>query len=279
MTQLTVRRLLIDLEAPVPRHWCGGDAFLTAWFNALSMSFPVGEQFFLDSVRRGFKALPPEQQARWYAEVKGFVGQEATHRRIHALFNAHLERQGLVNGWEGRITARLAPLEQADPRHALAITAANEHFTALFADWLLARPQVLAGAEPRLQTLWLWHSAEESEHKCTAFDLYQALGGSHAWRVTWMRRVAVFFLLDVLRQTAANLRRDGTLWRWSTWRSGLRHLLGRDGLLRVSFAPWKAYFLPDFHPAQHHNDLSERWLRDHADVLAPVGPASVAPAT
>ena len=282
MTQLTVRRLLIDLEAPVPRHWCGGDAFLTAWFNALSMSFPVGEQFFLDSVRRGFKALPPEQQARWDAEVKGFVGQEATHRRIHALFNAHLERQGLVNGWEGRITARLAPLEQADPRHALAITAANEHFTALFADWLLARPQMLAQAEPRLQTLWLWHSAEESEHKCTAFDLYQALGGSHAWRVTWMRRVALLFMLDVLRQTAANLRRDGTLWRWSTWRSGLRHLLGRDGLLRVSFAPWKAYFRPDFHPAQHHNGLSERWLRDHADVLAPVrstGQTSVAPAT
>lgn len=279
MTQLTVRRLLIDLEAPVPRHWCGGDAFLTAWFNALSMSFPVGEQFFLDSVRRGFKALPPEQRARWDAEVKGFVGQEATHRRIHALFNARLERQGLVNGWEGRITARLAPLEQADPRHALAITAANEHFTALFADWLLARPQVLAGAEPRLQTLWLWHSAEESEHKCTAFDLYQALGGSHAWRVTWMRRVALLFMLDVLRQTAANLRRDGTLWRWSTWRSGLRHLLGRDGLLRVSFAPWKAYFRPDFHPAQHHNELSERWLQDHADVLAPVGTASVAPAT
>lgn len=279
MTQLTVRRLLIDLEAPVPRHWCGGDAFLTAWFNALSMSFPVGEQFFLDSVRRGFKALPPELQAQWDAEVKGFVGQEATHRRIHALFNAHLERQGLVNGWEGRIQARLAPLEQADPRHALAITAANEHFTALFADWLLARPEVLAQAEPRLQTLWLWHSAEESEHKCTAFDLYQALGGSHAWRVTWMRRVAVFFLFDALRQTAANLRRDGTLWRWSTWRSGWRHLLGRDGLLRVSHAAWKAYFRPDFHPSQHHNDLSERWLQAHADLLSPVGAASVTPAT
>ncbi len=279
MTQLTVRRLLIDLEAPVPRHWCGGDAFLTAWFNALSMSFPVGEQFFLDSVRRGFKALPPGEQARWEAEVKGFVGQEATHRRIHALFNAHLERHGLVNGWEGRIQARLAPLEQADPRHALAITAANEHFTALFADWLLARPEVLAEAEPRLQTLWLWHSAEESEHKCTAFDLYQALGGSHAWRVTWMRRVAVLFLFDALRQTAANLRRDGTLWRWSTWRSGWRHLLGRDGLLRVSFAAWKAYFRPDFHPAQHHNDLSERWLQAHAALLAPVGTAAVTPAT
>jgi len=279
MTQLTVRRLLIDLQAPVPRHWCGGDAFLTAWFNALSMSFPVGEQFFLDSVRRGFKALPPERQEQWEAEVKGFVGQEATHRRIHGLFNAHLERQGLVNAWEGRIQARLAPLEQADPRHALAITAANEHFTALFADWLLARPEVLAGAEARLQTLWLWHSAEESEHKTTAFDLYQALGGNQAWRVIWMRRVAVFFLLDALHQTVSNLRRDGTLWRWSTWRSGARHLLGRDGLLRVSFAAWKAYFRTDFHPAQHHNDLSERWLQAHADLLEPVGQSGVAPAT
>ena len=75
MTTLTVRRLLIDLEQPVARHWCANDAFLTAWFNALSMSFPVGEQFFLDSVRNGAKTLPPEQQARWQAEVQGFVGQ------------------------------------------------------------------------------------------------------------------------------------------------------------------------------------------------------------
>ena len=48
-------RLLIDLEAPIARHWNGGDAFRTAYFNALSMSFPVGEQFFIDSVRDGGK--------------------------------------------------------------------------------------------------------------------------------------------------------------------------------------------------------------------------------
>ena len=60
MTHLTVRRLLIDLEAPFDRHWCGNDAFRTALFNALSMSFPVGEQFFMDAVRNGYQALPPE---------------------------------------------------------------------------------------------------------------------------------------------------------------------------------------------------------------------------
>ena len=44
MAALAVRRLLIDLEAPVARHWCGGDAFQTALLNALSMSFPAGER-------------------------------------------------------------------------------------------------------------------------------------------------------------------------------------------------------------------------------------------
>ena len=171
MTELVVRRLLIDLETPFERHWCGGDAFRTAFFNALSMSFPVGEQFFIDAVRDGHKALPPEEQAQFADEVRGFIGQEATHRRIHALFNGHLDQQGLANEWAPRAQERMKLFAGADPRHPLAVTAANEHFTALLAEWLLAHPEVLQGAEPRLATMWQWHCAEESEHKNTAFDL------------------------------------------------------------------------------------------------------------
>ena len=36
MTELIVRRLLIDLEQPFERHWCDGDPFRTALFNAPS---------------------------------------------------------------------------------------------------------------------------------------------------------------------------------------------------------------------------------------------------
>lgn len=271
MTELVVRRLLIDLEQPVARHWCNGDAFLTAWFNALSMSFPIGEQFFIDAVRTGHKALPEALQEQLWAEVQGFIGQEATHRRIHALFNGQIEKHGLVNEWEPRARERLKRVEGSDPRHGLAITAANEHFTALFAEWMLSQPQFLDGCEPRLKALWLWHSAEEAEHKCTAFDLYQALGGSHAWRVKWMRRVTLIFLTDTLRQTACNLRHDGTFWRWSTWSSSVRHLLGRQGLLRQSFKPWLAYFRRDFHPSQQSSDLSEHWLRENGNLYTRVG--------
>lgn len=271
MTELVVRRLLVDMEQPIARHWCGGDAFRTAFFNALSMSFPFGEQFFIDAVRNGFKALPEPKQEPFRREVQGFVGQEATHRRLHALYNAHLEKQGLVNAWEPRARIRQRAIEQEDVRHWLGITAANEHFTAIFADYLLHHPEVLGEDDARLKTLWLWHSAEESEHKTTAFALYQALGGNQKWRARWMRRVTFFFLTDTLRQTVNNLRRDGTLWKWSTFQSGWRFLFGRDGLVTCTYRPWKAYFRPDFHPNEQDSSAAVRWLRDNGDRFVPVG--------
>jgi uncharacterized protein len=271
MTDLVVRRLLIDLDTPLPRHWCGGDAFRTAFFNALSMSFPVGEQFFIDSVRNALKELPPERQERYSPEVQGFVGQEATHRRIHGLFNAHLDAHGLVNSWAPRALKRMKLLEGVDVRHPLAITAANEHFTAILADWMLRNHDLLDGCEPRLKTMWLWHAAEESEHKSTAFDLYRAIGGTERWRIVWFRRVTLIFLGDTLRQTVSNLRHDGTLWQWQTWKSAASYLFGKRGVVRGTFAAWRDYFRADFHPADHDADPARRWLENNTGVYSPVG--------
>jgi predicted metal-dependent hydrolase len=263
MSELVVRRLLIDLETPLPRHWCAGDAFRTAFFNALSMSFPVGEQFFIDSVRNGLKALPAELQGKYKAEVQGFIGQEATHRRIHSLFNGHLEKQGLVNDWAPRAEKNMQLLAGTNPLHSLAITAANEHFTAILAEWMLRNHDMLDGCEPRLKTMWLWHCAEESEHKNTAFDVYSALGGSHEWRIKWFRRITFVFLADTLRQTVNNLQHDGTLWQWRTWKSAAGFLCGGRGLVRQTFRPWRDYLRQDFHPNQQASELSARWLSDN----------------
>lgn len=274
MTDLVVRRLLVDMEAPIARHWCAGDAFRTALFNALSMSFPVGEQFFIDSVRNGFKELPPELQDKHRADVQGFVGQEATHRRLHALYNGHLDQLGLKNAWGPRAQERMKMLDGVDIRHWLAATAANEHFTAILADFMLEHPELLGNQDPRLRTLWLWHAAEESEHKNVAFDLYQALGGDHTWRVKWMRRVTTIFLADTLRQTVANLRSDGTLWNWSTWKSAGSYLFGKKGLVRLTYRPWKQYFRSDFHPSQLESDAARRWLSTNSGQYLVVGAQS-----
>ena len=147
------------------------------------MSFPVGEQFFIDAVRGGFKALPPRSKN---GSRPKFKDSWVRRRRIagsHSLYNAHLEKRGLVNAWEPRARGRLEQMQGVDLRHWLGITAANEHFTAILADWMLRNPELFGERDLRLKTLWLWHSAEESEHKSTAFDLYKALGGNEQWRI------------------------------------------------------------------------------------------------
>lgn len=271
MSDLIVRRLLVDMQAPIQSLWCDGRAFRTAFMNALSMSFPVGEQFFIDAVRAGFRALPAAKQAEFRDEVQSFVGQEATHRRLHGLYNDHLARLGLENRWEQRALERLKQFERAtDPRHPLAMTAAYEHFTAVFSDWLLRHPQWLGRRDERLATLWLWHSAEESEHRATVFKLYQALGGNDEWRLRWFRRVSLLFITDALRQTVHNLRREGRLWRWRTWADAASFLFGRGGLVRSSFKPWRDYFRPSFHPQDHDAQPSRDWLAANRAAYEPL---------
>ena len=234
---LTVRRLRVDLDTPLPRHWAG-DAFRTAFFNALSMSFPAGEQTFIDSMKKGLAALPDAEdapaRAAFASEVQAFIGQEATHRHVHQRFNDHLQRQGLVNAWHDRVLQRRPLLESMDVRNWMAVTAATEHLTAVFAEYLLSHPSALQGAEPRLRDLWLWHSCEETEHRSTAFDLYTALGGNHEWRWRIFRAVQRHFALDLARQTLHNLWSDGSWWRPATWARGAGFLFGRDGIVRCT---------------------------------------------
>ena len=269
--QLTVRKLEVDIESGFDRHWHSNDAFLSQYYNALSMSFPVGEQSFIDAVRDSAKLLPDTAEyAQLRATVGQFIGQEATHRRIHALYNGHLEKQGLVNHWEGWATQRLqlAHKRGVKPIHLLAVTASFEHCTAIFADGTLRYASWFDGAEEKMQTLWRWHAAEETEHKAVAFDVYNALGGNYAWRIRWYIYVLVLFSFDVLRQTGINLWHDGSLFKPGTWWSAAKFLLGKNGFVWRCSKPLLAYFKRDFHPNDDpFGDNQQRaadWLQSHA---------------
>ena len=280
---LTVRKLSIDLSQGFARHWNGGDAFRTAFCNALSMSFPVGEQFFIDAVREGSRRLPGDpSHDTLRALARDFIGQEATHRHLHGLYNAHLEKQGLVNRWGPRAAWRLEigrerMFRKSDQGHLheLAITAAYEHFTAIFGELTLDRidqpGDVLAGAQEHVKTLWRWHAAEESEHKTVAYELYQRLGGDYRWRMRWFAYVCVQFTVDCSLQTLGNLYHDGSLLKPRTWWQAARFLLGRHGLVWRVTGPLLAYCKQDFHPARAGNpELSRQWLAQHAQDWTPV---------
>jgi predicted metal-dependent hydrolase len=259
--RLPVRRLRVDLAQGFDLLWNGGDAFRTHYLNALSMSFPVGEQFFIDSVKTGVSMLPPARQPAWAAELRGFVGQEATHRHLHARFNAELERQGLRNHWEGWAAWRIDQGKDMHPVNHVAVTAAYEHFTAVLATGLLTHPRWLEGASAELALLWRWHAVEESEHKNVAFDLYREMGGSERRRILWFLYIALLFFVESTAQTWNNLWHAGLWWKPRTWFQAGRFLFGPGGVWWASLVPLLHYLRPGFHPAQLENAAeTTQWL-------------------
>jgi predicted metal-dependent hydrolase len=270
MSTLTVRKLNIDLSRGFARHWMGGDVYRTAFMNALSMSFPLGEQMFIDSVR----AVPADTIAdpALRAEVKDFIGQEASHRFVHQQYNAELARQGYDYTLEPRTRERVELIGKLPVRDRLAITCALEHYTAMLADFVLRHPGWLEQATPEMRTLWSWHAAEESEHKAVAFDVYRAAGGSWGKRVLWYLHVSLIFWRDTSLQTIYNLKRDRALWHRSTWRSGLGAWFGRHGLAWHLLRPGLDYLSPRFHPWQHDNRaLLQTWLERNDASFRAIG--------
>ncbi len=272
---LTIRKLLIDVEKGFPRHWAG-DAFTSQYYNAFSMSFPAGEQAFIDSVRDCLPFLPSDSRYDTLREAaKQFIGQEATHRRVHARYNEQLAQQGLINHWEGWIAKRLAKYkaQKLHPLNFLATTAAYEHMTAIFADLHLSRPDLLAKATPDMQQLWRWHASEESEHRSVAFDLYQACGGRNRNRVIAFLFALVWFTTEAGKQTLSNLSRDKTLWHPSTWWSAIRYFWHpTKGMVWAVIPPTMSYLRKDFHPWKNHSLAPARqWLNANAPCWQAIG--------
>ncbi|WP_412545971.1 metal-dependent hydrolase [Maricaulis sp. MIT060901] len=250
--EISPRNLKFARESKAERWWAGGDPISTAWYNALSVTFPAGETFFIESVRR-FEKQVPEQLA---LQIKAFVKQEAFHTREHNAFNARVKEAGYdIGHMEAEVQARLDQARETHPVVQLGLTTALEHFTAIFAHSALKQPELLNGADREAQRMWGWHAIEEIEHKAVAFDIYR-----HATRDVpkfkrWMIRSMTFlnvsrnFITGRWREALDLLEQDGIIGFKARWK--LAWLLwGKPGLVRRVFLAWLAYFRPGFHPWQ-----------------------------
>ena len=252
------------------RWWMGGDPVATAFYNALSATFPKGEAYFVESVRAFRDDAPPKLAA----EIKGFVTQEVMHSREHVQFNKRAMEAGYNLGpLEKRLEWRLSITKSRPPIVNLAATMCLEHFTAILAHQLLKNPRHLAGAGPEDSALWRWHSIEEIEHKAVAYDTWL-----HATR-DWPRRkrfkvklkVMLFvtrnFIVDRTFGSLELLRQDGITGP-KAWARILWFAWVRPGMLRKVFGAWLAFFMPGFHPwNEDDRDLIGKTESVYADAL------------
>jgi uncharacterized protein len=237
-----------------PRWWHSGDPVPTAFFNALSCTFPEGEKFFMDSVRHYRDQVPSDLRA----EIKQFIGQEAVHSREHAAFNDLATHSGYdVTPLEARAKRYLGFGRKRSRIEQLAATAALEHFTAILAHALLASDsRDMQGAPDDAVRLWTWHAMEEIEHKAVSYDTFLYMTRSwwpvrrYLLRVRAMILGTILLFLAIGGNMGDSYRQDGVR-NLRTWLRTIGYLLGSPGILRRIALPYLDYFRPGFHPWQH----------------------------
>jgi uncharacterized protein len=257
-----IRNLKFNRDAAKhPRWWHSNDPVPTAFFNAMSCTFPEGEKFFMDSVRAFKNVTPPEMKD----QIRNFIGQEAVHSREHAAFNALAADAGYdVRKLEDGTRRSLALGRKRNKYQQLAVTCALEHFTALLGNALLeANSGDLDGAPEDAKRLWSWHAMEEIEHKAVCYDVFLAVtkdwsrARRYALRVFAMVMATVIFFHRVGANMASLYREDG-INTPKTWLRTMAYFLWSPGALRRIALPYLGYYRPGFHP----------WDHDDRDLLA-----------
>lgn len=250
------QRMGFEFGTQVPQYWMGENYLVSHTMNALSVLFPQGEQFFVDSVRafRGILSDPKLKE-----EVRGFIGQEAMHSLEHTAMNQHVRDQGMpIEAMEGDLKVLLDAVRLLPKRHQLAVTCALEHVTAMMADMLLERDDIRDDMAEGMRPLWVWHAIEETEHKAVAFDVFQQAGGTYAERTVYLAVstailgvVATWFTGRMMLNDRRNFSIKGAA-------TGLWRLWGRNGSFSSLIPAWLEYFKPGFHP----------WDKDNSELVA-----------
>lgn len=243
------------------RYWLDGSPFKSLFWTQLSTSFDAGERFFIDSARALKEHI---QDPALHEEMVEFCKQEGHHTFQHLKFDRMNAAKGIdVVGCERRYRRLLDHARRRySPISMLAVTVALEHFTAGLAAQVLSNRHMSQGADPHVFVLWQWHAVEESEHKATCYEIYEAAGGGYLRRVLLMPMAWSLIVGMALFNTAVLLKNDGKLFTRDTL-AGLGYLFGWRGVLTRLVPSVLRFFKPNFHPWEEDNSAEVRAWHAH----------------
>jgi predicted metal-dependent hydrolase len=262
------QRMGFEFGEKVPPYWLDNSYTLSHTMNALSVLFPQGEQFFVDSVRHYQDQINDPKLKK---EVRGFIGQEAMHSLEHKSMNQHVRDQGMpVEELEQNLEVILGIARKLPKRHQLAITCALEHMTAMMADMLLERSDVREDMHETMRPLWVWHAIEETEHKAVTYDVFNQVGGTYAERTFYLAFSTAALGVVASYYTARMMLNDRKNFSLKDSARGLWRMWGKNGTFSSLAPTWLEYFKPGFHPWDHDNsELIARFKEQINEYIAP----------
>jgi uncharacterized protein len=191
---MRVRRVRFHFPEDLDPAWTPRNPEIAIAANGVSLLMPHVEPYVVRSIRAVHDRLGPAEQERATEFVRQELRHHAEHRRFNDLVIDRHPRLARVDGWMRRTYGWLG--RRCSPEFNVAFAAGSETVAFALARWTEANMRtIFDGADDVVATLFLWHLAEEVEHKSVAFDVHRAIGGSRL-------RYAAASSLSVLLLTA-----------------------------------------------------------------------------
>jgi predicted metal-dependent hydrolase len=232
--------------------------------NLFNIVLPAGEHWF---VRTFNEALPLVKDPKLADEMRGFIGQEATHAAAHDevvrefLIASGVDPSPMLELVDYMFEKVLAPTTSTDPKRRLNnlcerlwLIAAIEHYTAVLGDFALNSTWDDFGANPTMVDLFRWHGSEEVEHRSVAYDVAVYFHNSYPDRIRAMALAATAIFAFFQRGTWYLVKSDPaeTIGWWKMQRLRMRD--SKLGLLpkfrKLFGSNTLTYFRPGFSPEE-----------------------------
>ena len=168
MVVFSPRRVTFDYTVQDSPIWTPARPEFSCAANSVSLMMPTIEPYFVRSARRSLPHLSPES----VDTAQAYLEQEAEHLRQHRLFNRLLtERYPALHTTERAMSAVYGRLERnRSLEYSCAFAAASETMAYSAARWAAERrSELFHDADEVPASLFLWHLAEEVEHKVGRF--------------------------------------------------------------------------------------------------------------
>lgn len=255
---IRVRKSLFKAEQ-IERHYAPSP-LLSHLLTALSVTFPEGEKFFVETIRNVRHLI---DNPLLQADISAFIGQESRHAKSHSEFNQSVLSDNYnIDVFKHMMDAEFIRLRTLSQRRQLAATVVLEHFTAMIAGYMLKYPRLISHLDTNMKNLWLWHAIEEIEHKSVAFDVYKQVFDNKAQLRRSMRTISIGFILGNMRVTSHLLWQDrkNSLGNIRNLAKNFRDLGLLVHMMLVLFPEYISFYFKNFHPTQiDQSALLEKW--------------------
>ncbi|KZX86468.1 hypothetical protein A3715_00025 [Oleiphilus sp. HI0009] len=264
---VTPRAIEFDFSDLTDLLFFDNNRLKTSFILGLSAAIPHAEDLIIEKMRLYRDRIT---DAELLDDMRGIIGQEAHHSRVHAAFNNKAKELGsdvpgiteITNNRMRKSIGKLSEKEQ------LALAVCYEHITALFGNVFAKNPEVLEGLKGSAHELMSWHAMEEIEHKSVCFDVYMAIFNDRKCIKKMAHKAYYNAMTNIHYGMFLDLKSSKTMPKMKDISGFLHFLFSKKGIVRASFKDSLKIYSNNFDPREIDNtEFVNKWVSENSELI------------